>query len=195
MAQRLAVRSLLAALVAASVSLVGCNRRPEPAATVAPPSPGAAVAQAGQAATSSGASVTARPVSGWGLQENPRPGIAYRYVREQAEGDFRPTVTVVARGAKAASTADARESAFNDLRARYPGIETISDRAIDDWKPPLHQTVYRVTEQGTAHQLMQLYFVRSDGELVTVTFCAHAGQWEYLQTEFQSILAAIQVAP
>jgi len=85
--------------------------------------------------------------------------------------------------------------AFAELRERYPGIETLSDRAIGDWKPPLHQTTYRVTEQGATHQLMQLYFVRSDGELVTVTFCAQASQWAYLESEFRSILNAIEVAP
>jgi hypothetical protein len=192
---------LAAALVLAS--LCGCHRKAAPlppaqGSSLAPATPSSArgvtpgpAAQPGQ--TAPGPAVQARPVAGWSLTENPRPGVSYRYLRDQAEGDFRPTVTVVARGARAAGPTDARDRAQAELRGRYPALEVLTDRNFPEWRPPLEQVTYRFTEEGVTYKLMQLYFVRSSGEVVTVTFSATASQWDYLQTDFQSILGAITV--
>jgi hypothetical protein len=197
---RLRVLGILG-LAALCLAAPGCRRRPAeeaqqpPSATARPAPRPRAEADAPRRPEGEGPSVEARPVEGWSLQERPRPGVAYRYIRDQAEGDFRPTVTIVDRGAKADSPDAARDRALEELRARYPSVEVLSDRAIADWQPPLHQTCYRCTEGGATYRLMQLYFVRSSGEVVVVTFSATASQWDYLQTEFQRILGAVTVKP
>jgi hypothetical protein len=188
-------------LAALCLAASGCRRRP-PEEAGQPPTGGTrpsvrtrAEADAPRGAEEAGASVEARPVEGWSLQERPRVGVAFRYIRDQAEGDVRPTVTIVDRGAKAESPDAARDRALGELRARYPSVEVLSDKAIADWQPPLHQTCYRCTEGGTTFRLMQLYFVRASGEVVVVTFSATASQWDYLQSEFQRILGAVTVKP
>lgn len=187
-------------LAALCLAASGCRRRP-PEETGQPPAAGARLAPRARAEADAprraeeGPSVEARPVEGWSLQERPRAGVSYRYIRDQAEGDFRPTVTIVDRGAKAESPDAARDRALGELRARYPSVEVLSDKAIADWQPPLHQTCYRCTEGGTTFRLMQLYFVRESGEVVVVTFSATASQWDYLQSEFERILGAVTVKP
>ncbi len=191
-----AARALAAgALALTLVACGGCRPKAAPSAPSGPtPSP-ASRAPSAPAAVEGGPSVQAGPVEGWSLQERPRPGIAYRYIRDQSEGDFRPTVTVVARGAEAAGPTAVYERARQELRGRYPNLEILADRELADWRPPLHQTEYRLSEAGVTYRILQLHFVRGSGEVVVVTFTAAASQWEFLQREFQSILSAIAVEP
>jgi len=140
--------------------------------------------------------VTARPVEGWDLREDPAPGVRYRYVRAAAEGGFLPTVTVVETGETAESPTEYAERARAALERQYAGIEFLmSEPVAGRWEPPLYRTSFTYASDEVPMRVMQVYAVREDGQVVVTTFTATEAQWDYIQEEFRRILDAITVAP
>ena len=71
----------------------------------------------------------------------------------------------------------------------------IAEQIMTTQTPPVAKIVFQYERDQQKLQVMQLYFLRSSGQVVIVTFQSLISQWEHLQPEFKQVLAALQVAP
>jgi len=192
-----------AVLVAIGLLVTGCGTRQKtakdtgnlprvPAARESPPPTATGPAQAPPRAE---LKVTAAPVAGWDLTPSPAPGVLFRYVRSNSERPFSPKVTVVANGEKAQSPAEYAERARDALRNELTAYRVVAEQDLPTERPPFHKAVFTCTNGTDTLEVMQLYFVRGSGDVVTVTFTAQTDQWDHLRGEFREILSSVVVPP
>jgi hypothetical protein len=192
-----------AALVVVGLLAAGCGTKQHPKeANVSPrapvalqPAPGATAGQPAPAAPRTEQRVAAAPVPGWDLTPNPAPGVLFRYVRPNSEHPFSPKATVVSNGERAESPAEYAERAREALRKELTSYQAVAEQDVPTEHPPFHKAVFTCMSGIDTFEVMQLYFVRDSGEVVTVTFTALTDQWDHLRGEFRQILSSIVVPP
>lgn len=196
---------LLLATIAAVASWGGCGAKDanhadtqsarSPSTVTASGSPEAPPPVTGPSAQAPTPVVTATTVVGWQLITGPQAGVAYQYVRNTSTEPFRPTVTVVIDGPTDLSLEAYAAAQRERLRQSTPAFVVVAEQVMPAASIPLAKLVFQYERDQQKLQAMQLYFRRSNGEVVIVSFQSLVGQWDYLQTEFKQVLAAIEIAP
>ncbi|NLN89210.1 MAG: hypothetical protein GX134_03525 [candidate division WS1 bacterium] len=174
----------------------GCGRdRSEPEAVPATPPQVVSPQPAAPAVDPTAPPVSVREVAGWQLVPNPRAGVAYQYVRTNHTEPFRPSVTVTLHESSQPTLEAYATAERNSLVQANPSMVIIAEQIMTTQTPPVAKIVFQYERDQQKLQVMQLYFLRSSGQVVIVTFQSLISQWEHLQPEFKQVLAALQVAP
>ncbi|MBD3173894.1 MAG: hypothetical protein GF320_01835 [Armatimonadia bacterium] len=195
------ITSRLAVVAVAAMALLtlqGCGGNPPDGGETAATSTGAplpATAAPPAVVDTSAEPVVATEVPGWQLVPSPMRDVTFQYVRTTHQEPFRPTVTIIVHRSQAPTVDAYAETARDYLLTSTPNMVVVAEQTMADQTPPLAKLVFQYERDEQQLQVMQLYFRRSNGQVVVVSFQSLVGQWEYLQQEFKQILSAIEVAP